>query len=87
VNVTKLSLPLMVLGPILAAVAGASGSWAMNKAQVDQVTERVAELRVSDQELQRRAQTAELRFQRLEIQLDTVQRSLERIERKLGTDR
>ena len=75
-NFTKIQIPIMVAMSLL----GAAGSWAVTRSQVEETASQVAKLK--DNEVETR-----LHLQRLDLTLDEVQRSLERIERKLGTNR
>lgn len=79
----KLTLPLALFMPLL----GAIGSWAVTKAQVEETSSQVKELRQTDKERSAKDQDIALRFQRLEMTLDQVAKSMVRVENKLGTDR
>lgn len=85
IPIQKISLPIMLLGPILAATFGAGASIAVTRAQLEDIREKAqaSEARVERMQAEKAAQGE--RIKGVEVALEHIAKALERIERKLGT--
>lgn len=85
VDIKKLALPFVMIGPLIGGALVAGGAWATNNATAAELVKRVGqqEARVSKLEEQR----AEEAVQRTELKTDMkyVVKALERLEDRLGT--
>ncbi len=85
IDFRKLTLPLVVIGPLIGGALVAGGAWATSKADTAELEKRVAgsEARVSKLEEQRTDEAIER--QAIKSDLKYIAKAMERLERALGT--
>ncbi len=80
-----MKLPLTLLGPALATVVGAAGSYMVTKEQVAEVTKTSAATATQVDKLRDQGAEDRERLKGIETDVKYIGQALERVERHLGT--
>lgn len=81
--ISKLSLPMAMVGTLLTAAVGAGAVYAATVAKVEQVTQAQAQTRDEVRRLQEQRENLTLELSEVKTELKQIARTLERIDRRL----
>ncbi len=86
-SLTKLTIPILLLGPILGTAFGAGGAIMVQREQIKTLDRNYAETKAEVKQLQKDKEEQRIDTIELKTKMEYTVKALERLETKFGTNR